>query len=277
MATSNHYKNLLKLTQRLCNRHDRWQAFADFVALTAISISNSVDLKSRDEREQRYLQILKRYNAAECALFPQMFAELVMALEGGADDVLGRLFGELEIGNSARGQYFTPYSVSEVTARMIVGDGTEITETINRKGFVRLNEPACGAGAMVIAFASAMQNAGINYQQRLHVVAQDIDERAVHMAYVQFSLLHIPATVVLGNTLTMEFTAQWFTPAHVLGNWSARLRTERMLDAFKQLLDSVVPADSSNATRPPETVKVPRDLVAALPDKGPSAGQISLF
>ena len=41
---------------------------------------------------------------------------------------------------------------------------------------------------MVIAMAEAMGKAGINYQQHLHVVAQDVDSRAVHMCFLQLSL-----------------------------------------------------------------------------------------
>jgi len=36
-----------------------------------------------------------------------------------------------------------------------------------------------------------IRDACINYQQHLHVTAIDIDPKCVHMAYVQFALLHI--------------------------------------------------------------------------------------
>lgn len=51
----------------------------------------------------------------------------------------------------------------------------------------------------------------------MHVTAIDVDPRAAHMAFVQFSLLHIPATVIVGNSLTLETREYWFTPAHILG------------------------------------------------------------
>jgi hypothetical protein len=44
------------------------------------------------------------------------------------------------------------------------------------------------------------------------------------MAYLQLSLLHIPAVVILGNTLALEEREHWFTPAHILGGWSRKLR-----------------------------------------------------
>lgn len=75
---------------------------------------------------------------------------------------------------------------------------------------------------MIIALALEMQAAGINFQKCMHVVAQDLDQKAVHMAYVQLSLLHIPAVVIHGNTLTDETRSLWYTPAHILGGWGRR-------------------------------------------------------
>jgi hypothetical protein len=44
------------------------------------------------------------------------------------------------------------------------------------------------------------------------------------MAYVQLSLLHIPAVVYHGNSLSVETWSTWRTPAHVLGFWDVKLR-----------------------------------------------------
>ncbi|MFQ3896582.1 hypothetical protein [Sphingobium sp. R-7] len=76
---------------------------------------------------------------------------------------------------------------------------------------------------MVIALAQTMRDIGHNYQRHLHVTAIDIDPRAIHMAYVQLSLLHIPAHLIVGNALSGEIQDHWFTPAHILGGWTARL------------------------------------------------------
>lgn len=52
------------------------------------------------------------------------------------------------------------------------------------------------------------------------MTAIDIDPRAVHMAYAQLSLLHVPARLIVGNALSGEIREQWFTPAHILGGWA---------------------------------------------------------
>ena len=100
----------------------------------------------RASREERYMRLIGRYEPAEQKLFPMMFAELTLAMEYGPDDVLGRVFSELELGNNARGQFFTPYRLCAMTAQVNVGDGDHMRELIRQRGFVRVNEPAAGAG-----------------------------------------------------------------------------------------------------------------------------------
>ena len=67
------------------------------------------------------------------------------------------------------------------------------------------------------------------------------------MAFLQLSLLHIPAIVVHGNSLSMEVWGHWFTPAHVLGGWSHRLSARRAEDAMRELVGRAaepVPGDA---------------------------------
>nr|WP_236710865.1 N-6 DNA methylase [Novosphingobium barchaimii] len=187
----------------------------------AIAIANSVDLKQRERREARYLDIVGRYGADVVESFPRVMAELALALEAGMGDVLGALFHDLELHNKAKGQFFTPYSLSRAMADMLIGD--TLRETIETRGHLTAMEPACGSGSMVIALADALRARGINYQRHLHVTAIDIDPRAVHMAYAQLSLLHVPARLIVGNALSGEIQEEWFTPAHILGGWTARL------------------------------------------------------
>lgn len=220
---ADHRKQLIKLLEANSRRRNLWDVFGDFIEMAALAIANSVDSAQFHDREKRYMSIVKRYERDEVARFAQMLAELTSALEYGPDDVLGRIFGELELHNASRGQFFTPYHVCALMARLQIDGSGQLHRLIEKQGFVRVSEPACGAGAMVIAMAETMQERGVNYQQCMHVTAQDIDSRAVHMAYLQLSLLHIPAIVILGNTITMEEREHWYTPAHILGLWSQKL------------------------------------------------------
>ena len=77
------------------------------------------------------------------------------------------------------------------------GDGKEVQ--IEKKGHISVNDPACGAGAMLIAFANVAKKHGINYQKQVLFIAQDIDRTAAMMCYIQLSLLGCPAIVAVGD------------------------------------------------------------------------------
>jgi hypothetical protein len=229
MIPNQHKKSIEKMMRQAAGRHSLYDIFRDFCELSAISLRNAVEFNKQefDKRETAYLSVIKKYTPQEIELFPQMLGLLVLSLEEEPRDYLGELFGEMEIHNKWVGQFFTPYHVCRLMAAIQV-EG--VKAIIEEKGFVTVNEPACGAGAMIIAFADEMKRAGLNYQQQVHVTAQDIDIRSVHMAYIQLSLLHIPALVILGNTLTVEVREVWPTPAHVLGMWDYKLRRGHLIE-----------------------------------------------
>lgn len=218
-------KELIGLLKSFGYARRTLEVFSDFVEMGATAMSNAVDLRNRDAREARYLKIIGKYGKEEAARFPQMLGALTLALEqdqttGGMRDVLGTVYMAMELGNEAAGQFFTPYEVSRLIAAMTLHD---VRALVERKGFVTIHEPACGAGGMVIACSDVIREAGLNYQQAMHVSAIDVDARCVHMTYLQLALLHIPAVVIHGNSLSMEIYDHWRTPAHILGGWTHRL------------------------------------------------------
>lgn len=230
-------KELVKIFERLAaGRHSRWQVFADFCEMAAISFSNAVDLTQRDAREAQYMQIIKKYDRTEVELFPQALGQVVLALEKKFGDVLGRTFHDLELHNKWAGQFFTPYDLSRMMAGMTIGDGDDLRDRIAHRGFVTAQEPAVGSGAMVIALAEEMRNAGINYQEHLHVRAVDVDLKCVHMAYVQFSLLHIPAIITHGDSLALKEYSHWYTPAHILGEWNEKFQRQAAIEKMFELI-----------------------------------------
>lgn len=224
MQPNAHRKALTKLIEANARRHSNWQVFSDFCEMGAISFSNAVDKPQYDAREARYMQIVKRYSKEEAERFPQMLGALVEALEAEPSDILGPVFHELELHNTYKGQFFTPYHLCEAMAKMTLGTKEGVEEKIAERGFITAAEPACGSGAMVIALSQAMRELGLNPQKQLHVTATDLDARCCHMAYLQLSLLHIPAIVQHGNTLSMEEFGRWHTPAHILDGWTWRTR-----------------------------------------------------
>ncbi|WP_197339774.1 N-6 DNA methylase [Ralstonia solanacearum] len=224
-----HQKELVTLIEQNARRHRRHEVFRDFCELAALGISNRVDLLQYDAREARYLEIVKRYEREEVERFPHMLAHLVESLEQGHRDVLGGIFEAMQLADHWKGQFFTPFEVSTMIAKMMLSGAAA---EIERKGFITLMEPAAGAGGMVIAAASTLLDEGINYQQTMHATLIDVDPTACHMAYVQMSLLHVPAIVIHGNALAPNATwGHWVTPAHVMGLWDIKLRRRDRIQA----------------------------------------------
>lgn len=233
-------KDIIKTMNTLSHRHDAWRVFSDFVEMSAVSIANACDQfhPDRDKREARYMEIVKAYTPDELSQFAKMFGMLTQELEAGPTDALGEIFMELDLGSKWHGQFFTPYSLCHATAKMVMGDLEEKAKT---KPFLTANEPACGGGAMLIAMAEVMSEKGLNYQKTLHVTAQDLDLKAVHMCYVQLSILGIPGIVIHGNTLLMETRSMWYTPMHIMGGWNRKLKAQNETDLQAlELIESVI-------------------------------------
>jgi hypothetical protein len=249
--------------------------------MMAIALSNAVDIPQREAREARYMQIVKGYDTVELDLLKKGFWHLIEALEAETQDVLGRTYHDLELHNKWAGQYFTPYHLSRVMAKMTIDDGASIRARIEERGFVTAQEPAVGSGVMIIALAQEMREAGINYQQHLHVTAIDIDPKCVHMAYVQFSLLHIPAVVVHGDTLAMEEYSHWYTFAHIVNGWDWKLRRRAALEEAQAIIAApplVIPPlpTTANPEAAPTLITTPANTDTPAEPEAPR-GQLKLF
>lgn len=204
-------------------RNGIYRAYEDFVEMSAVAFSNGIPFHACQERENRYLEIVRKYERDDLDLFAKMLALLIDAMGDEITDHLGQLFHHLELHNHYRGQYFTPMPLCELMGRITIDD--HLDEATKRNGHVTVSEPACGSGATVIGFVRAFRDLGYNYQTQMHVTAVDVDIRCVHMAYLQLSLLHIPAVIVHGNTLTLEEWSHWHTPAHIIGMWDHKKKS----------------------------------------------------
>ena len=182
-------KEIIKAVNSLSGNKSPYQVFSDWIKCAALSLSQCCF--KTEKREQQYIETIKEYPAQE---FSKMAAMLAETIESSPGDILGNLFMLSGWGNKNTGQFFTPYSVSLATAKL---------QSYKSNETVRMNEPAAGAGGMIIAVAQAMKENGINYQKQLRVIAQDLDLTAFYMCYTQLSLMGIDAKCVQGDTLEL--------------------------------------------------------------------------
>ena len=195
-----------KLFDKLTKRHNPHQIFNDFLELSSLAISNSVDYSNYKAREDRYIEISRKYTSDEIKIFTEILAKLTIELKNPRD-VLGEMLMYLEEGNSKKGQYFTPFHISLLTASLGFDE-----EKLKSDGLLTVNEPSCGGGALIIALYTIMKNKGYNPQKQLRVFSGDLDLKSVFMCYIQLSLLGISAVIHYSNAMNGEVFSTWITP-----------------------------------------------------------------
>ena len=200
---------ILDSIKNLGHRYDTYKVFSDFITISAIAINNSVNYK--DEKEQEYLKIINRYDKAEREVLQNMFTALVVSLDPEEfNDVLGKVYEDLNLQNKFKGQFFTPPHLCDFMAKVSVDDNIE--EIIKEKGYIGFNEPACGSGRLIYSFLKEMKSKKINYHSKIYIEATDISTLCAYMTYIQLSLYGANAKVVVGNTLSMEVFEILYTP-----------------------------------------------------------------
>jgi len=213
--------------------HGTRKVFCDFVELAAIAHANVFPQPNAAALEERYRKLIMQYRDNDREVFPRLLAQLIDALTYKARDVLGELYMSLDAGSARLGQFYTPTAISDVLSRLATPNAAELQQIVDEIGFITAHEPAAGAGALVIEQAVQLLEHGINYQQHYHALLMDIDLSAVHMAYLQLSILHVPATVVHGNTLTLEQHSVWYTPAYHMGSFRTKLKRGYALGSLR--------------------------------------------
>lgn len=245
MMFKQYKEEFIKKFNKLCySSKSHFEVWQDMITMFAISISNGVGnllkndqkrLELWNEREERYLSIIKKYSKKEQMMFPEMLALLVMHYEEyGFCDLLGEIYMLLEIGRKNKGQFFTPYDVSLMMANITL-EKKMLSKTVKEKGFASINDSACGAGSTLIACVDLCQNKLFkkhNWQNHIYCVGQDIDEITAFMCYIQLSLLGIPGYVCIGDTLIEPVVTDakriYYTPLWFSNIWVARRMSHKI-------------------------------------------------
>ena len=97
-------------------------------------------------------------------IFAKLNAFTIIALSKNPHDFLGEIYQELELNNKHNGEFFTPTHISELMARIALGD---FSKTIEDKGYISIDEPACGSGVMLIEAHNVIKESGHNPQKTI--------------------------------------------------------------------------------------------------------------
>ena len=205
-------KQFITVFNDLARHRERHGVLADFLemAFCAIRKKTLPPGAEADAIEARYMAVVARNRLEDVRqAMPRLLGITTRAVLEGGCDFLGQVVVELELPNQHMGQFFTPYDVSRMMAEMTIDT---VDEIIAEQGFVTVQEPACGAGGMIIAAADVLAARGFDIGRQLYVDATDISPLCFRMSYLQASLRGIPAIIRRGNTLSGEVFEAAVTP-----------------------------------------------------------------
>lgn len=177
--------------------------FTDFCRIVACSLALQT-------REEEYLEVIRPYSKEQLHQFSEALALLIQEMEAKPfTDCLGNYYLEVAAHSSkqTRGEFYTPQEISRLMARITI----DADAAIGKNHPITVNEPACGAGGMVLAVAELFAPKHVDL---LRVTCQDINPVAADMTYINTSLWGIPAKILLGSSIGRKSPRQIWKNIH---------------------------------------------------------------
>jgi len=247
-----HGKDFINILEHLKPSKHAYEVFSDWLVMTTATLYS---WKKDEKTESEYMEIAKQYKKEELDKHGQLLQITVEALEKKEQDFLGEVFTFANLTNARTGQFFTPYNISLMMAKMIIGE-----KEFPKSRVCKINDPTCGAGGMLIAGAMVMKERGFDFQQDALFIGQDIDARCARMAFIQLSLLGVPAVIYCMNSITFQTFWHRETIGYHLAGMEFRLRAEELIDRVKNFGQSEVEPEQIEIKRTSSNVLVQGEL-----------------
>lgn len=213
-----HQKEFIKHLHDMAGSRFVVDVFGDVVGMFAAALEKPFT-NHAEECEKRYMRLAGNYTTAEAAHLPVLLCILVQAIEEKRESFLGPVLEEIGAANTRNGQFLTPASIANVCGRICSGG-------IDHKPgeIVKVSDPACGCGVLLISQAEEMLKTGIP-QRDIFLVGGDIDLRGCDSTFVELTLLGYAARIDHQNALTMQdISRPRFTPGFYLHNTKWRMK-----------------------------------------------------
>jgi hypothetical protein len=190
--------SLIKRLERISNTtgHSLGEVFKSFLTFAFCALSAL-------QREEMYLEEAKRWKKEQLNIFAEAFHALHTAMETHPyQDLLGNIRTELLSPKSKQyqGEYYTPQHVCLMSAKVLLEDTDKI---------IKILEPACGRGRMILARTEVYAHDFNRSPTRLRVQAWDVNRTAVMMTFINTTLWGIPCWIIHGDTLRMKVHAEY--------------------------------------------------------------------
>jgi hypothetical protein len=132
---------------------------------------------------------LDRYTREQGEEFGRLLVIYTKAVEEHPfRDILGELFMRLDVNSVRAGQFFTPWPIAEMMAK-INFDAEAFKRLVEEKGEVTVCDPAVGSGVLLLAYAKVVNDGlGSWGTDKLRLYGTDIDLRCVNMCRIQLRM-----------------------------------------------------------------------------------------
>lgn len=218
-----HATTFIKLLKQSARRFPTWEVFSDVVRMMALTLRAPLLLNEEEKAdvERQFVALAAKY-PENAELFARMFAIVCLALEETGTDFLGGVMERLGATNLGTDQYLTPTPVADAIARVVANPSEHASGQI-----VTMSDPSCGASVMLIESARKFVDAGGPASDVL-LQADDLDQNAFNISYVQLSLLGWAGIVRRMDSLTgTVYEGPWYTPGYFLHGMPFRRMAER--------------------------------------------------
>ena len=262
MQYSKHKQEIQKTLEAIMHKgYSNYTVMQDFISLTFYAFQ-------RDDAN--YLKVMARYRnegntgKREADYFAAALGQLMIAMKETNGEYLGDLYMEYA-SSQFKGQFFTPWHVCQMMAKL-----THQERDFPKDRTITVNDPACGAGAMLLAFGKELS---FEENGRVLFVAQDIDLHCCQMTALNLMFYNYNGIIIHGDTLSLDVYGAWETKRSlVYGGSISPIST----DVAKEMLEK------SLATQKKEEEKILQENINKKPLQKPVGNlqkpvQLSLF
>lgn len=186
-------KSFSEYMVELSYRNSISSVFTDFLEMSVCAMSMGM-------KEERYLEIVRRYDKPEVYLMAEAFGQMVDEMDNGGfglRDIFGDFFMEY-ISHGNNGQFFTPEPICEMMAR--IAGNIEAGQSVY--------DCACGSGRILLAAAKINRWAVF--------FGTDVDKNCCMMTLLNLCLNGLKGEVAWMNSLSNDFYGAWRIEIHPL-------------------------------------------------------------
>ncbi len=191
MKSDKKSKSFAQYMVQIARRNSIASVFTDFLEMSVCALSMGM-------QEERYLEIVRRYEKPDAYAMSEAFGALIQEMDNcgeGLKDIFGEFFMEY-ITHGHNGQFFTPEPICEMMARMQgdIADGSKIQDC------------ACGSGRLLMAAAKINRNALF--------FGADVDRNCCLMCLINLCLNGLSGEVAWLDSLSNRFYGAWHINIH---------------------------------------------------------------